>query len=134
METNRRRFLTTNSEFIVFQGRINLVFVWCYRRKDWWKHYRGMPDGRKNGYNYYDGKITKLTERLNWNLNRDDIALRCIFHYVNLIFIVMQICNYLSLLKFIQRTRREQGFMIYTVGNKSYSFSVVHFSTSTKNT
>ena len=35
-----------------------------------------MPYGRKNGCNYYDGKITKLTERMNWNLNRDDIALR----------------------------------------------------------
>ena len=36
-----------------------------------------MPYARKNGCNYYDGKITKLTERLNWNVNRDDIALRC---------------------------------------------------------
>ena len=35
-----------------------------------------MPYGRKNRWNYYDGKITKLTERMNWNLNRDDIALR----------------------------------------------------------
>ena len=81
-----------------------------------------MPYARKNGCNCYDGKITKLTERLNWNVNRDDIALRCIFHYVNLIFIVMQICNYLSVLKFIQRTCREQGFMSYTGENKSYSF------------
>ena len=46
----------------------------------------------------------------------------------------MQICNYLSGLKFRQRTRREQGFMIYTSGNKSYSFSVLHFATSTQNT
>ena len=81
-----------------------------------------MPYARKNGCNYYDGKITKLTERLNWNVNRDDIALRGIFHYVNLIFIVMQICNYLSVLKFIQRTCREQGFMSYTGEKKSYSF------------